>query len=184
MSKMKNCNVCQNEIAKSAKVCPECGAKQKKPIFKKWWFWAVIAIIFIALVSGGEESDDTSSSSTSNATQQQEVVQEEEIVYEEVTVDQLESDLEENALSASKTYKGKHLQITGTLSVIDSNGQYISLKSNDMFSISPVMCYIKGDEQKDYVATLSKEQEVTVKVKVTDVGEFLGYSTNVVEFVK
>ena len=27
--KMKNCKACGQEIAKSAKVCPHCGAKQK-----------------------------------------------------------------------------------------------------------------------------------------------------------
>ena len=31
MAKMKNCKSCGAEIAKSAKVCPKCGAKQKKP---------------------------------------------------------------------------------------------------------------------------------------------------------
>ena len=31
MAKMKNCKSCGAEIAKSVKVCPKCGAKQKKP---------------------------------------------------------------------------------------------------------------------------------------------------------
>ena len=42
---MTNCKYCGHEIAKSAKSCPQCGAKNKKPIFKKWWFWVTIAFI-------------------------------------------------------------------------------------------------------------------------------------------
>ena len=36
MSKMKNCKACGAEIATSAKSCPKCGAKNKKPFYKKW----------------------------------------------------------------------------------------------------------------------------------------------------
>lgn len=54
--KMINCKACQQEIAASAKTCPHCGAKNKKPIFKKWWFWAVIVVILIGAMSGGGET--------------------------------------------------------------------------------------------------------------------------------
>ena len=39
MSKMKKCDTCGAEIAESAKRCPACGAKNKKPIYKRVWFW-------------------------------------------------------------------------------------------------------------------------------------------------
>jgi len=35
MSKMIKCKSCSQEIASSAKSCPGCGAKNKKPIYKK-----------------------------------------------------------------------------------------------------------------------------------------------------
>ena len=47
---MTTCKACGQEIAKSAKTCPHCGAKNKKPIFTKWWFWLIIAVIFIEIV--------------------------------------------------------------------------------------------------------------------------------------
>jgi hypothetical protein len=56
MSKMINCKSCGQEIAKSAKACPHCGAKNKSPVFKKWWFWAVIAIVAIGIVAGSSSS--------------------------------------------------------------------------------------------------------------------------------
>lgn len=47
--KMTTCKVCGAPIAKNAKKCPSCGAKNKKPIYKKLWFW-VLAIIVVAIV--------------------------------------------------------------------------------------------------------------------------------------
>ncbi len=59
MSKMIKCKTCNNEIASSAKTCPSCGAKNKKPIYKKWWAWA-IAVIVVVGVAGGSETDESS----------------------------------------------------------------------------------------------------------------------------
>lgn len=56
-AKMTNCKTCGAEISSNAKSCPQCGAKNKKPIFKKWWFWAVIIIVLISAMSSG--GDDT-----------------------------------------------------------------------------------------------------------------------------
>ena len=44
---MKNCKTCGTQIAKSAKTCPSCGAKNKKPPV------ALIIFLVIALVLGG-----------------------------------------------------------------------------------------------------------------------------------
>ena len=56
-SKMTKCKSCGHEIAKSAKTCPQCGAKNKKSFFKKWWFWAIILILVIAIGTSGNDSD-------------------------------------------------------------------------------------------------------------------------------
>lgn len=53
MSKIINCKTCNEEMAASAKACPKCGAKNKKPFYKKWWVWVIIGIILIAIFSGG-----------------------------------------------------------------------------------------------------------------------------------
>lgn len=53
-NKMKICKHCGAEIAKSAKVCPVCGGKNKKPIFKRVWFWLIIiALILFGLMVAG-----------------------------------------------------------------------------------------------------------------------------------
>lgn len=59
MSKMKLCKTCQKEIARSAKICPHCGAKNKRSKLKTFAIGAIIFIIFIAIV-GALDSSDTS----------------------------------------------------------------------------------------------------------------------------
>lgn len=40
-------------IASNAKVCPNCGAKNKKPFYKAVWFWVIVVIVIIAAAGGG-----------------------------------------------------------------------------------------------------------------------------------
>lgn len=71
--KMIKCKSCGNDIASSAKACPNCGAKNKKPIFKKWWFWLIIVIVLIAIIggaSGGDETDTTTAPAGNNVSTQ------------------------------------------------------------------------------------------------------------------
>lgn len=68
----KKCKNCGAEIASTAKLCPQCGAKAGKPIYKKWWFWLIIvvAVIVIASVagSGGSDSDNPVQSESEQVT--------------------------------------------------------------------------------------------------------------------
>lgn len=64
---MTNCKSCGQEIAKSAKSCPHCGAKNKKPIFTKWWFWLMIVFIFMGIIGSSDSNDDVNTNNNSNA---------------------------------------------------------------------------------------------------------------------
>lgn len=44
---MKSCPSCQYHLYDNEKICPQCGAQIKKPIFKKWWFWVIVACVGI-----------------------------------------------------------------------------------------------------------------------------------------
>ena len=67
MSKLIQCKSCSKEIASSAKTCPNCGAKNKKPIYKRFWFIALVLIIIIsAIASNSDSSTGTSGTSTDN----------------------------------------------------------------------------------------------------------------------
>lgn len=53
--KMTVCKTCGEPIAQSAKVCPYCGAKNRKSILTKWWFW--IAVLVVLLIVAGASGD-------------------------------------------------------------------------------------------------------------------------------
>lgn len=182
--KMTTCKHCGQEIAASAKVCPHCGGKNKPPIYKRWWFIAIIVIIVLAAI-GGSGSSDSSGSTSSTATSKTAVSSsssEAAIEYTAYTVTELSEDLDSNALKAADKYKGQYVELTGRLSVIDSNGKYISIvDSTDEWAITGVQCYIKNDEQKQVVMDMSIGDEIVVKGKITDVGEVLGYFLDMIE---
>lgn len=186
-NKMTTCKTCGKEMARSAKVCPSCGAKNKKPFFTRPWFIAIVALIIIgAIASGGKsESGNTTAvadKTNSNNSEVKDNTAESTTIaieYADYTVDDLMAQLEENALKASNDHKGENVRITGKLNNIDSSGKYISLVPNTDFAIIGVQCYIKNDETKAKVAELSKDSLVTLTGKITDVGEVLGYSLNI-----
>jgi len=106
---------------------------------------------------------------------------EEKIVVE---VDTLIDDLNKNALNAKNYYKGKYVQLTGILYIIDASGKYIILNPlNTKWSfLDGVSCRIKK-EHHDNVALMQIGDKITVYGKITDVGEILGYTVEVESFL-
>lgn len=70
-NKIIKCKSCGKEIAKNAKICPGCGAKNKKPFYLKWWFILIVIIVVIGLaggISGNKTKNNTDTSISSNNT--------------------------------------------------------------------------------------------------------------------
>ena len=63
-SKMTTCKHCGAEIAASAKVCPQCGGKNKPLIYKRWWFIAIIVLIALSAIGGSSSSSDSTASNS------------------------------------------------------------------------------------------------------------------------
>ena len=194
-NKMTVCSHCGAEIASSAKVCPKCGGKNKKPIYKRTWFIILAVIIVLGIISsafGGGNKETESSGSSNNGSvsavssqKTEEQTSEQEITYIPYTVSQLMSDLDTNALGASEKYKGQYVELTGKLNAIDSDGKYIDIVSgDDEFEFIGVTCYIKSDEQKAVIMSASTGDTLVVKGKITDVGDVLGYYLNIDEIAK
>lgn len=104
MAKMKKCNTCSKEIATNAKSCPECGAKNKKPIYKRAWF-IVIAFLIVVGAMGSSGSDETPTSN--NIEKGQEVSQnqdKEEVALEEETIEDDVPTEYKTALRKAKIY--------------------------------------------------------------------------------
>ncbi len=182
--KMKACKHCGVLIAKSAKVCPKCGGKNNPPIYTRPWFIILAIVIVIGLGSSMGKGSKSSSGSTNteskdtSSVKKEDVTTEEKIEYTPVTVSEMVSDLESNAMKAESKYKGQYIEITGELSNIDSSGKYISL-SPEEFSMYNVQCYLKSDEQKEKVMEMTKGDKVTLRGKCKDVGEIMGYSLDI-----
>lgn len=192
-SKMVTCKHCGTEIAASAKVCPKCGGKNKKPIYKRPWFIALIVIIIIGVIgsAGGDKTsneagnNDTQVTTSENTNSTQPESETPEITYTAYEVSELMDDLNGNALKAAEKYKDQYVELTGRLNVIDSSGKYISIvPTDDEFAIMGVQCYIKTEEQKAAVMEMSIGDTLVVKGKIKDVGEVLGYSLDIDEVVK
>lgn len=127
-------------------------------------------------------SDEGKQVETASAERNSEVEMEPEIEYTVCAVQTLIDDVQANALKATDTYKDQYIELTGILSNIDASGKYIDLKaSDDDYSFVSVQCYIKDDTQKSKVMEMSSGDTVTLKGQVTDVGEVLGYSIDIIE---
>lgn len=152
----------------------------KKPIYKKWWFWVIIVAVVLWVI-GTVTGDDIAQAEETKA---EETRKEPSSKYIVVSVSQLAKELDANALNAKEKYDGEYVEITGRVSVIDADGRYISLEPTDNeWSLDSVMCYVKGKEQKEFVKTISTGDVVTLRGKITSVGEVLGYYLDIHEFV-
>lgn len=176
----KICKHCKTEISYGAKVCPQCRKKQGG----NGCLTAIIVFFVVGAVVSGLSGKGDSSKSVS--TQKQSTVKESEtetkIEYTSYRVDDMMADLKSNALKASEKYKDQHIEVTGKLRNIDSSGKYISLNPiDDNYAIIGVQCFIKNDDQKSKVMNMTIGQDITLKGKITRVGEVLGYSLDIEE---
>ncbi|MFI3215081.1 MAG: Ltp family lipoprotein [Eubacteriales bacterium] len=75
-SKVVLCKNCNAEMVANAKVCSSCGAKNKKPFYKRGWFIALIVVFIIGIgtSNGGDSSVDDTDDSQNNSSQVNEVV--------------------------------------------------------------------------------------------------------------
>ena len=174
---MTNCESCGGEIAVSAKSCPQCGAKVKRPVTKKWWFWAIIVVVVLGIIGGvsGSNSESKPNTNTQSGT-------EEPISYTHYNVTELFDALSSNAMKAQSDFKDQYVEIEGYLSVVDSDGKYISVGAapNDYsYIFQTVQCYIKNDTQKQQIMEISTDSPIVVRGRITSVGEVLGFSMNI-----
>ena len=191
----KFCPNCGKEMQEGTEVCINCEKKPNNSTTsnnqnqkKKMPTWLIVVLVIIGILIIGSamsnnEETTNENTSTNNTTTNTSTTQQ-TIEYIKVSKDELDEALDNNAAAAKDTYINKYLEITGKLGTIDSDLKYISLMSRtDTWDINGVHCYLKNDEQKNLVKTLTKDQEITVRGKITKVGEVLGYYLDVKEII-
>ena len=141
------------------------------------------AVALLAAIFGGQSGDSGSSSSQSqgqNNSSQSETQNNSQSArdYQTVSIRDMLDALESNALKAEDTYMDKYIQFTGYLDQIDSSGSYVTVKAMDAGEwdfMDSIECGIETEEQKNAVMEMNSGDKVTVKGKVTMVGDILGY---------
>lgn len=182
-NKQIKCPTCGNtDVTLKMKKCPVCNVKLPKPIYTKWWFWTIIVLgvlIIAAIGSGGEDATLENGGTDSGAG----TAESQENKYEKVDIDKMLEDLKQNALKAEKDYQNKYVELTGKISSFDSDGKYITIESvtASEWNFDTVMCYIKDDGQREYLMNKTKGDTITVRGKITSIGEVLGYSLRMEE---
>lgn len=98
------------------------------------------------------------------------------------TADELLQELSSNALRAQKTFLNQYIELTGKITSFDSSGAYFVLgPTGDTYYATPITCIISDETLLDTILEANIGDVATIRCQVTDVGEFLGYSVNILE---
>jgi hypothetical protein len=162
-----------------------CGAKNKKPIYKRWWFW-VLAIIFVlniryalfpqtpitttppptAVSTPQPTPRPTPTSTPTPRPTPTPTPIPTPISYIQVTATELLTAYDENEVAANTLYKGKWLEITGTIDDISVTFGITSvdLKNDKKYSFTDVYCSFGFNSNNDSdFATIKKGDVVTIR---------------------
>lgn len=152
-----------------------------KKIVKYFLIFCVICGVAGALTGGGQSPSNNTAPTKQTPKPQQSPAPKQ---YALVDANTMMADLERNAAAAQQRYKGQLLCVDGRVGVIDSNGDYILIQSDDEFAITGIMCYLnKSDKnQKNFLMSIQKGQRVRAYGEINDVGEVIGYSLTVDTF--
>ena len=128
-------------------------------------------LVLVGVISavGGNGEDKTKTVNNSQAEVK------EEVTYTTIDMNTLMNDLESNPASAKNKYEDQYFEVTGYVDVIDADGKYFSIRDDNEYSIINLQVSV-DKEDKDFINNLQIGEQITIKVKITDVGEVLGYS--------
>ena len=128
-------------------------------------------LILVGVISavGGNGEDKTKTVNNSQAEVK------EEVTYTAIDMNTLINDLKSNPANAKNKYEDQYFEVTGYVNVIDADGKYFSVRDDNEYSIKSLHVSV-DKEDKDFINNLQIGQQITIKVKITDVGEILAYS--------
>jgi RNA polymerase subunit RPABC4/transcription elongation factor Spt4 len=148
MSEMINCKACGKEIAKSAKACPHCGKKNKKPLWQKLIIVAVVlAIVIIAsrFMDGTGNFKYPDKAPTTPAMSKEEYI----VLCQTYSYADIARNPEE--------YKGKPAVFTGKVIQVLENGKKVTLRVNvtkgnsQFWSDTIYIDYTRSDERESRI---------------------------------
>lgn len=153
MHKLIKCKTCGQEIAKTAKVCPYCGARQHQGVLTACAI-IIVATIFACgaiLIHAEKPSDDVSQEPVAS-----------------ISAVDLYSAYLDNAVNADNLYKDKIIAVSGSVSDITTDmltgNPCVCLDSKSDFGIYPIQCFF-DDSHVDEIATLVDGDQITITGK-------------------
>ena len=172
MSKMTKCKSCGADIASSAKRCPSCGAKNKKPIYKRVWFWILVVVLLIAVVgfiaSKVNPSDSIEIETTAEADSN--VYVKKSSTKKSLKTNKIISEFYDNTVLFKKNYNEQVVEWEGTITGIaetdDENKDVIVYmdKGVDTYLIEYIVsATIKNDKDKEKILSYKTGDKIKIK---------------------
>lgn len=172
MSKMTKCKSCGGDIASSAKRCPSCGAKNKKPIYKRVWFWILMVVLLIAIfgfiASKVNPSDSIEIETTTEADSN--VYVKKSSTKKSLKTNKIISEFYDNTVLFKKNYDEQVVEWEGTITGIaetdDENKDVIVYmdKGIDTYLIEYIVsATIKNDKDKEKILNYKTGDKIKIK---------------------
>lgn len=175
MAKLVKCKTCGADVAKSAKVCPQCGAKQKKHTIFGVLLVIIGVFLFISSFSGTDQLQNDDKQDDYQQEEKDTQSKEKEII--DISAEQLYETYTENTVNADNLYKNKTLRVDGIVVNIGqdavSKKPCISLAVNTNYDLFPVQCFF--NKATDDISNLRNGDSVVI------VGKCIGYNVAYVQ---
>jgi hypothetical protein len=131
-----------------------------KKFYKRWWFWVLAVFVFLMIIGSSNAPKNTGSNTATSTAPQESAIP--------VTATQVMSDYSANEVAADAQYKGKLVEVSGTITTIGKDildTPYIALSTggNSFFSIQ---CMFEKSDQAQ-LATLSKDTRIILRGRVS-----------------
>lgn len=175
MAKLVRCKTCGAEIAKSAKTCPHCGARQHTAALSLCAVIIVLTIFACVGILSGPEDDSTKDTDSPSSVQIKENQIANKDPEDEMPIELSAHDLwvayDENEVNADNLYKKKAVCVTGTVFEIGkdllTDTPFIALKAEDDLGIYSVQCFFQDSSEHGKVASVKDGDKVTITGKCT-----------------
>ena len=133
--------------------------KPPKKLYWRWWMWVIYVISFLIVVAHLSEGPSNNVAITPPPPQAM-----------KVTAEKIIEDYKDNGVAADATYKGKLVEITGTVKTIDKDvlqTPYISLESYEYAIVDHVQCMFPKSSETE-LASVTKGQKITLRGTVAN----------------
>ena len=160
----------------------KCNSEQKPlnvtgKLIMVFAFIVVSSILIYCSINNLFTSPTSSNSGNTEGTSQT------QIYYTKVSIKDMLTELDANALRAEEKYQDQYLEITGKITNFDSDGKYITIAPIDSpnWTWSTIHCSLTDSSQKTFLLEKNVGDVITIRCKVTSIGEVLGYSVRIIE---